>query len=153
MLAFVLKNWKILTFAGAALAIFGFGWGAWLFIDNQVDKREAAERRAAVAEQEARELTATALEDASRIVTLNARIALEAEAARQRFTEQQQRAEAAELRARKSQGLVNDLRSRLEADAQSCDCGIGPDLTERLRLDREQRAAQGGTDGSADPES
>lgn len=140
MWALVLKHWKILTFAGAALTLVGIGWGAWWFLDKQVDARYEAEARAEAAEKEIADLKETAIREANRLSAVKDRLDAEMMLTEKRLTDAQTRIAEANARARKSQGMVNDLRSRLESQPD-CNCGIGTDLTERLRLDRDERLA------------
>jgi hypothetical protein len=140
MWALVLKHWKILTFAGAALALVGIGLGAWWFLDKQVDARYAAEARAEAAEQLVADLEATAITEANRLAAVQNRLDAEFMLSEKRMADAQARLAAAEARAQKSQGMINDLRTRLDSQP-ACNCGIGADLTERLRLDRAERLA------------
>ena len=142
MWLFFLNNWKWFAAGASALLIVGLGLGFWGFIGGQIEAREKAEAKAAELEITVADLKSSAWADAARISDLNARLDLEGELAKKRLSDESQRREAAEARARKSQGLVNDLRSRLELEAPDCNCGIGPDLTERLRLDRAERQAR-----------
>ena len=142
MWLFFLKNWKWFAAGATALLIFGLGLGFWSFIGGQIKAREAAEAKVAGLEQQVADLESSAWADAARISDLNARLDVEGELAKKRLSDESQRREAAEARVRKSQGLINDLRTRLEADAPVCNCGIGADLTERLRLDRAERQAR-----------
>jgi len=146
ILAWGLKNWKVLTFAGAALAVVGLGWGAWWFLDRQVDARYAAEAKAAQLEQEVESYKRSAAENAEELARLNQRLDAEGELAKKRLATEQERALAAEARARNAQGSLNDLRNRLSEAAGACNCGIGSDLTERLRQSRDERQAALGPD-------
>lgn len=135
------KNWKVLTFAGAALVLVGLGWGFWSFVGGQVKAREAAEAKVAGLEQSINALEDAAKANAAKLEAANSRLDAESELAKKRLASEQERAAAAEARARKAQGSVDDLRKRLSEAPADCNCGIGTDLTDRLRDARAEREA------------
>ena len=133
-----LQKWGLSILLIAAVA--GLSAGFWLYISGLNANLRDAEVRVSQLESEIAGYAEQAREDAETISGLNARLDLEHSLAQTRLDTETDRRLAAESRNRNFAGALDALRSSL-SDA-GCVCGLGPDLSDRMRDAREAREAE-----------
>lgn len=127
------RQWGAPLLAGG-LAV-GLGLGFWLYVNALVDAKVDAEKTRDMALGRISVMEVEAAEDAKDLEFLALRISLEQALSQERLDNESSRRVAAERRSADVAGVLNGLRNELEGRR----CGIGPDLTNRLRDARRDR--------------
>lgn len=127
------RQWGAPLLAGG-LAI-GMGLGFWLYVDAITDAKVRAEKERDQALGRIEIMQTEAVEDAKDLEFLRTRRAVEQALSEERLNNETDRRVAAERRNSNVTGALNALRTEID-DRQ---CGVGADLTQRLRDNRTDR--------------